>query len=108
MQMGEPAGILFFINENIVRLLGAEPMPPDLHRAVIVVELDVEKTLAVLAPDHAAIGFLDEIVKILSACPVADPNRKIFRSLCVGAPAGQSVIRGMPAATELEAFVVGG
>lgn len=62
MQMSEPAGILFFINEDVVRLAGSQAMaPPDLHRAVIVVELDVEEAFAVQAPDHAAVGFLDDI-----------------------------------------------
>ena len=45
MQMGEPAGILLFINQRVVGLLGAQPMPPDLHRAMVVVELDVEEAV---------------------------------------------------------------
>ena len=46
MQMGEPAGILLFIDQDVVGLLGAEPVTPDLHRAMIVVELDVEEAVA--------------------------------------------------------------
>ena len=64
MQMGEPAGILFLIDQRVVRLLRAQPMPPDLHRAVVVVELDVEEAVAIRAPDHAAVGLLDEVVAI--------------------------------------------
>ena len=44
MQMGEPAGILLLVNQDIVGLLGAEAMAPHLHRAMIVVELDVEES----------------------------------------------------------------
>ena len=64
MQMGEPAGILFFIDQNVVGLLVPSAMTPHLHRAVVVVELDVEEAFAVLAPHHAAVGFLDEVVAI--------------------------------------------
>src|SRR6478609_8784496 len=105
MQVGEPAGILFLVNQNIVRLPGAETMPPDLHRAVVVVELDVEKTLAVRAPEHPAVGLLDEIVAVFPALPIAHADRKIFRALCVGAPGLQPMVRRVPAAAELEVFV---
>ena len=64
VQMGEPAGILLLIDQNVVRLRRAEAMPPDLHRAMVVVELDVEEALAVRAPHHRAVGLLDEIVKV--------------------------------------------
>ena len=69
MQMGEPAGILLFIDQHIVGLLRAESMPPDLHRPMVVVELDVEEAFAVPAPDHAAVGLLDEIVKVRAGLP---------------------------------------
>ena len=105
MQMGEPAGILFFINQNVVRLPGPQAMAPDLHRAVIVVELDVEEAFAVQAPDHAAIGLLDEIVEIGATGPVAHANGKIFRAFCVSAPGMQPVIGRMPRAAEPEIFV---
>ena len=69
MDMGEPAGILFLIDQDIVRLRRAEPVTPDLHRAVVVVELDVEEALAVGAPHHAAVGLLDEVVTVRAGCP---------------------------------------
>ena len=47
MQMGEPAGILLLIDQRVVGLLGAEPVPPDLHRPMVVVELDVEEAVAI-------------------------------------------------------------
>src|SRR5207245_3853289 len=81
MQMGKPAGILFLIDQRVVSLLGAEPMAPDLHRPVIVVELDVEEAVAVLAPDDAAVGLLDEVVAIGAISPIAHADRKIFRAL---------------------------
>src|SRR4029077_7923449 len=61
MQMGEPAGILLLVNQDIVGLLRAQSMPPYLHRAMVVVELDVEEAFRIQAPHHAAIGLLDEI-----------------------------------------------
>ena len=106
MEMGEPAGILFLIDQHIVGLLGAEAMTPDLHRAVVVVELDVEEALAVGAPHHRAVGFLDEVVEVLAASPVAHANGEIFRALDVGAPGLEPVIRRMPRAAELEIFLL--
>ena len=108
MQMGKPAGILFLIDQRVVSLLGAEPMAPDLHRPVIVVELDVEEAVAVLAPDDAAVGLLDEVVAIGAISPIAHADRKIFRALGVGAPRLQLVVRRMPRAAELEIFMVRG
>ena len=107
MQMGEPAGILFLIDQRVIGLFGAEPMPPDLHRPVVVVELDVEEALGVRAPDHAAVGLLDQVVAVLAAGPVAHADRKIFRALGVGAPGLQRVVGRMPRAAELE-IAVGG
>ena len=108
MQMGEPAGILFLVDQNIVRLLGAEAMPPDLHRTVVIVELDVEEAFAVDAPHHAAVGLLDQVVVVLAGRPVAHPDREIFRALDVGAPGLEPVVGRMPRAAELEIFLVGG
>src|SRR5262245_66460669 len=86
MQMGEPAGILLFINKRVVALLGAEPVPPHLHRAMVVVELHIEEARAVLAPDDAAIGLLDELVAVDACPPVAPADRTILRALGVGPP----------------------
>ena len=105
MQMGEPAGIRFLIDQHVVGLLGAEAMTPDLHRPVVVVELDVEEALGVRAPDHRAVGLLDEVVVVRAVCPVAHANRKIFRALGVGAPGLQPVVGRMPRAAELEILV---
>ena len=108
MQMGEPAGILLFINKRVVSLFRSESMPPHLHRAVVVVELDVEEAVAVLAPDDAAVGLLDQVVAIGPGAPVAHADREIFRALGVGAPRLQLVVRRMPRAAELEVFMVRG
>ncbi len=102
MQMGEPAGILLLVDQHIVGLFRAQSMPPYLHRPMVVVELDVEEAVCVQAPDHAAIGLLDEIVEVGAACPVAHADRKIFRAFRVRAPGVQPVVRRMPAAAELE------
>ena len=107
VQMGEPAGILLLINQDVIGLLRAQAMPPDLHRPVVVVELDVEEASGVRTPHHAAVGFLDDIVEVGPRGPVADANGEIFRALGVRTPGMEPVVRGMPAAAELEIFVVG-
>ena len=105
MQMGEPAGILFLIDQRVVGLLGAEFMAPHLHRTMVVVELDVEEATAILAPDDAAVGFLDEVVTIGAISPVTHANREIFRALGVRAPGLELVVVRMPAAAESEVGV---
>src|SRR4029450_10265377 len=105
--MGEPAGILLIINKRAVSLLPSQSMPLELLRAMVVVELDIKEALAVLAPDDAAVGLLDEIVTILAISPVAHTNGKILRTLGVGAPRLQLVVMRMPRAAELEIFVAG-
>ena len=107
VEMREPAGILLFIDQNIVRLRCTETMTPDLHRAMVVVEFDIEEALAVGAPHHRAVGLLDEIVTVGAIGPVAHADREIFRALNVGAPCLKPVIRRMPGAAEPEIFVVG-
>ena len=102
MQMGEPAGVLFLVDQRVVGLRRAEPVPPHLHRPVIVVELDIEEAVAIRAPDDAAVGLLDEVVAGRAAVPVAHANGKIFRARGVGAPRLQPVVRRMPRAAELE------
>ena len=104
MQMREPAGVLLLINQDVVRLPGAEAMPPHLPRAMVVIELDIEEAVAVLAPHRRAVGLLDEIVKILPVRPVAHAHGKIFRALGIGAPGVELVVGRMPAAAELEIF----
>src|SRR4051812_28761947 len=107
MQMGEPAGIGFFVHQRIVGLSGAEAMTPDLHRAMVVVELDIEEAVAVDAPDHAAVGLLDQVIAVGPVSPVADPDRKVFRTLGVGAPGMESMVGRMPARAEFEVVVPG-
>ena len=106
MQMGEPAGILLFIDKRIVSLFRAKPMPPHLHRTVVVVELDIEEAVAVLAPDDPAVGLFDQVVTIRPGAPVAYADREILGTLGVGAPPLQLVIRRMPRAAELEVLMV--
>src|ERR1700751_5739085 len=77
-------------------------MPEHLHRAVIVVELDIEEAFGVGGPDNAAVGLLDEVAMILAAIPFAHADRKIFRTLHVRAPGNEPVIGRMPAAAESE------
>src|SRR5215471_846524 len=100
--MREPAGVLLLVDEDIIGLPGAEAMPPHLPRAMVVVELDIEEALGVLAPYHRAVGFLDEVLVVLARRPVAHAHRKIFRALGVGAPGLQFMVGRMPAAAELE------
>src|SRR6185437_17126670 len=106
--MSKPTGILLFIDEQINRLRRAETMQPDLHRPVIVVELDVKERVRIRTPHHAAVGLLDEIIEIFPACPVAHADREIFGALDVSAPGLEPVVRRMPRAAELEIVVLGG
>ncbi|OIQ72073.1 hypothetical protein GALL_463050 [mine drainage metagenome] len=108
MDIGEPAGILFLVNQHVVGLPGPQAMTPDLHRAVVVVELDVEECTRVDAPHHRAVGFLDQIVEIGSGPPVAHANRQILRALDIGAPGLEPVVRRMPGAAEFEVVVLRG
>src|ERR1700676_3000433 len=106
MQMGEPSGIRLFIDQDVVGLRRAKLMAPDLHRPVVVVELDIKETLAVRAPPHRAVGLLDQIAEVGPGRPVAHADGKIFRALDVGAPGLKPVIRRMPRAAELEVFML--
>ena len=69
MDMGEPAGILLLVDQQVVGLRRAEAMAPDLHRAVVVVELDVEEAFAIRAPHHRAVGLLDADRRDRRRCP---------------------------------------
>jgi len=80
----------------------AEPVTPHLGRAVIVVELDIEQALAVLAPDRRAVGVLDAIRVLAAAVPFAHEDGEIFRSLNVRTPGRQAMVGRMPAAAEPE------
>ncbi len=56
-------------------------MTPDLHRAVIVIELDVEEAFAVGGPHHRAVGLLERD-GVLVICPeIADDDG----GQCIGA-----------------------
>ncbi|MGY3645829.1 hypothetical protein ACVWW2_001120 [Bradyrhizobium sp. LM4.3] len=54
----------------------------------------------------AAVGLLDDVVKIRSGRPVAHADGEIFRALGVGAPGLQLVVVRVPAAAEFEICVV--
>ena len=108
MNVGEPAGILFFVDQDVVRLRVAKLVQPDLHRAMVVVELDVEERLGIQCPDHATVGLLDQVGAVLARGPVAHPDREVFGALDVRTPGLQRMVRRMPGAAELEVFVVGG
>src|SRR3982074_1203180 len=107
MNMREPAGIVLFVNQDVVRLRRSQPVTPDLHRTMIFVELDVEEALRIRAPYHRAVGFLDQVVAVLSTLPIAQPDREIFRTLDVGAPGFQPMVGRMPGAAEPEVVVAG-
>src|SRR3974377_2258056 len=102
MDVREPARIFFLVNQDIFGLPGPEAMAPDLHRTVIVVELDVKERALIRAPHHRAVGFLDDIVEVFFGRPVAHADREIFRALDVGAPRLKSVIGRMPGTAEPE------
>ena len=108
MNICKPAGIAFFIDQNIVALLCPEAVQPDLHRAVVVIEFDIEERRRIDAPHHRAVGFLDEIVEIFPGRPVSHADCKILRTLDVGTPGFKPVVGRMPGAAEPEVVVLGG
>ncbi len=93
VNMGEPARVVFLVDQDIVLLAGAQAMAPDLHRAMVVVELDIIERFGIRAPHHRAVGLLDDIFKIRAARPVAHANCKVFRALDVSTPGFKPVIR---------------
>src|ERR1700686_2866660 len=106
VHMREPAGILFLVYQNVVGLPGPQAMKPDLHRAVVVVELYIEEALGARAPPPRAVVFLDDIVEVCFGSPLAHTDGKIFRALDIGTPGLEPVVRRMPRAAELEIFLV--
>jgi len=98
----EPAGILFLVNQRVAGLRRAEGVPVHLHRAMVVVELHIEERFRIRGPDHVAVGFLDMVGVILAGCPVADADGEIFRTARIRAPRLQLVIGRMLRAAELE------
>src|SRR5205085_11479205 len=71
MDMREPAGIVFLVNQNIIGLRHAQAVTPDLHGAMVIVELDVKEAFAIRAPYHGAVSLLDQVVKVGAIGPVA-------------------------------------
>src|SRR6185437_3066143 len=107
MDMREPAGIVLLVNENIGGLRHAQAVTPNLHRAMVVVKLDVKEALAIRAPYHRAVCLLDQILKVGAIGPVAHADREVFRALDIGTPGLKPVIRRMPRAAELEVLLGG-
>ncbi len=100
----EPAGIAFLIDQRVVGLRSAEDMAIDLHRAVIVVEPDVKERFRVRRPDNAPIGFLDDVSAVDSRLPVANADTEVFGAANIRAPCLQLVIGGMARFAEFEVF----
>src|SRR3954453_16052681 len=74
---------------------------------MIVVEVDVKETLAVGSPYPRAVTLLDQVVEVGAGGPVADPDRKIFRAVDIGAPGFEPVIRRMAGNAEPEVLLRG-
>src|ERR1700756_2496396 len=107
MDVSEPAGIMLLINQAVLRLRCAQTVTPDLQGAMIVVELDIKEGARISAPDDSAVSFLDQIVQVLLRRPFANADRKIFRTIGVGAPGVKPVIGRMSGAAELEIIMTG-
>src|SRR5581483_12102036 len=54
------------------------------------------------APDHAAVGALDEVGQVVPARPLAHADGEVLRTAQVGAPRFEAVVGRMPRAAELE------
>ena len=102
VDVDEPAGVLLLVNQPVLGLRRADAVKIDLQRTMVVVELDVEEAGGIGVPDHVAARLLDDIGNVVSAFPVADADREIFRSFHVGAPGLELVVGGVLRATEPE------
>jgi len=101
-QMHEPAGIEILRHQFVRALIGAEPVPEDLRRPVVVVDPDIEKGAGIPGPDDGPVRALDDVVQVFAAIEIADPDRVEFRTLFVATPRQQAVARGMFRSAEIE------
>ena len=99
---GEPADVLLLVDEDVVGLRRAQPVPVDLQRTMILVNADVEEERGVAAPDDTAARLRQDIGQVLSRVPAPDAQGEVFRAAQVGAPRLKPVVWRMPCAAELE------
>ena len=69
VDVDEPAGVLFLINQPVLGLRRAEAVKIDLQRTMVVVELDIEEGGGIGGPDHVAAGLLDDIGNVVLRFP---------------------------------------
>ena len=81
-------------------------MAIDLHRPVVVVQLDVEERFRIRRPDHAAVGFLDDVGGVRGRFPVAHADGEIFRTSNVRAPCLEHMVGRVTRAAEPEVFAL--
>src|SRR6185312_9904138 len=95
----------FLIDDFVVRLGGAEPMPPHAERAMALIVFDVIEALAVRRPGDAVCHVLDDLSGVLARRQVADGDGVKLRTLPIGEPGHEAVARIVLGTTEAEIAV---
>ena len=97
-----------FIDDRVFCAVLAEPMAPQAHGTMVVVEFDIVEAGGIAEPDDPAGGAGDLVGEIRTGCKIAHADRVVFRTLGVGAPGEKLVIEGMLGAAEIEKGVAFG
>ena len=90
---GEHAGILFLVDENVVRLRRSQNMPIGLQRAVVVVLDRVEEALAIRRPHGATRGVLQDVAVVDTRRHIAHAQFVELRAIAIERPRREIVVR---------------
>lgn len=99
--------IFFGVDERIFRNRCSDRVAVDEQRPLVVVDLDVEKRLAVARPFNAAARVGNFIGEIFARRQIANPDRVKFRTLVVGRVGEKLVIAGMRGVAEIPVAFAG-
>ena len=102
------AGIVLAIDQDVVRSRRAGNVAPDLDRAVVVVEADIEHRLAVAGPDDAAARVGHLVGEVAAGGEVADADGERLRALVVDGVGEQSMVMAVGDGAELPVGLVRG
>src|SRR5690606_5451013 len=101
------AGVLFFVDDRIGRLFGADIVPANTERAVVVVIFGIVDRRAVIGPDIGAGSLADGFGTVLAGGEIAQHDIVIFRAGPVGGP-GQRLVRRIVAGAGKAEIIVAG
>ena len=104
----EEPGVRLFVDEGVVRGVGAHPVAQHLAGAVVVVEQGVEERLVVRRPDESTRAALDGVAELLSGLEVLHPQGEVLGAVLVDAPGEPPVVPGVaPASDAVVALALG-